>query len=684
MATKNSLVFESLRQDVKCPKSDSNPEGYKTIVDDISGGVYSGETLAILGPSGAGKTSLLNVLTLNATSPGANCYGKCLLNGKKMDQSMFVKHACFVEQLDSHRAFLTCAETISYALDFYATPGQDKEKLTRDLLDKLGLSVCKDTKVGNQFIQGLSGGQKKRLSLALALIKKPEIMYLDEPTSGLDAAASANVMQYVKELTKEYNIITVATIHQPSSNIYFSFDYAMLLSRGRLAYFGTPKNSIPYFKTIGYDMPEFSNPADFLLDCINAEFTSPEKVNEVLDAWSANVGGNSSKYGVDTNAMLSATSGTVVVASTDSNNSWFTEFGYLCKRQTYLACIDPMIYLGRAVGFLNACIFFAVIYVESRDRVQEQVLNRLWLSMWLCGVPTSFGVVAVFAFSEEFKSINKEVKNGMYRLSGYLTAAGLLQIPAMIILALCVTGIPAFAIGNMWAPNFVQIVAIYAVTLFGYECIARCFSVQFADPLIGMLAYMNTWFTSFVFAGVMIPEEQVIWPFRIFVYVLPLNWGIQTISYLDAIDAKYGDAWTCTSTSRTDCLFHYGEDGTRRYPGWTCSETENGGYNPLQCYGREGWQVLDSLGMNYGSITSTNYLGRNFGIIMAIAFAMWVVYIFAAYAVTMNVSSISDTTPPPSHVPELNVSVSKSPIKSGAAENQVAIEDEEKLPMNKL
>merc|ERR1719231_1760429 len=99
-----------------------------------------------------------------------------------------------------------------------------------------------------------------------------------------------------------------------------------------------------------------------------------------------------------------------------------------------------MIYLGRCIGFVFACTFFAVIYVESRNRVQEKILNRLWLSMWLTGVPTSFGVVAVFAFADEFKSICKEVKNGMYRLSGYLLSAFLIQIPAMFLLGLCAIG----------------------------------------------------------------------------------------------------------------------------------------------------------------------------------------------------------------------------------------------------
>lgn len=293
-----------------------------------------------------------------------------------------------------------------------------------------------------------------------------------------------------------------------------------------------------------------------------------------------------------------------------------------------------------------ACTFFAIIYIESRERSQEQVLNRLWLCMWLCGVPTSFGVVAVYAFAEEFKTINKEVKNGMYRLSTYLGAAFVLQIPAMVLLALCVVGIPGFAIGNMYAPNFGSIIAIYACILFSYECIARCFSVAFPNPLLGMLGYMNVWFTSFLFAGVMIPKDQVIWPFRVFVYILPLNWGISTLAYLDAIDATYTGAYACAAPERTDCLYHYTDTGVQLLPGWTCSVTAGGAYNPLQCYGYQGWQILDSLSMNYDSISSWNHVSRNFGIIIAIAITMWCMYCISAYKVVSNVSFIVNKEPP--------------------------------------
>ncbi len=652
MATgQNVFSFHDLRLDVKVfsdtmSKMTGNGET-RTIVDGVSGECKSGQTLAILGPSGAGKTSLLNILTLNATSPGAEAYGKCTLNGNQIDQSLFQKHCVFVEQLDNHRAFLTPRQALRYATDFYRpeASSEDKDKEVQELLVKLGLEVCAETPVGNLFMQGLSGGQKKRLSVALALVKRPEVLFLDEPTSGLDAAASSNVMKYISELAVEMNIIVIATIHQPSSAIYFAFDRIMVLSGGKTAFFGSPRGSVDYFKEIGYPVPELSNPAEHLLDVVNAEFTSPEKVASVLNAW-AGKSPLSTKYSGDLLSDVEKETTTAITTQQEVKLGKFAEFGFVLKRQAHLAMVDPMVYLGRAFGFLNACTFFAIIYIKSMDRTQDQVLNRLWLSMWFAGVPTSMGVVAVFAFAEEFATINKEVKNGMYSLSNYIFSVLALQVPAMWMLAIFAVAIPGFAIGNMWAPKFIEIISLYAALYFSYECIARCLSVAFPNPLLGMLTYLNIWFTSFLFAGVMIPADEVIWPFRIFVYVLPLFYSVKTVTYLDAIDATYKKAYFCDESVRSDCLFHFTSTGRKLYPGWTCSEVADGEYNPMACYGNEGWQALDSLGKSYASISSNDEVSQNFGWISLIAFAFFGMFVFFAYSKVGSVSKISSKPPP--------------------------------------
>jgi hypothetical protein len=255
-------------------------------------------------------------------------------------------------------------------------------------------------------------------------------------------------------------------------------------------------------------------------------------------------------------------------------------------------------------------------------------------------VPTSLGVVGVFAFNEEFKAIQKEVKNGMYTSWAFLLSASLLQLPMLFILSIFAVGIPGFAICGMWAPNFIPIICVYTCGYISYECVARALSVAFDNALLGMLSYLNIWFTSFLFAGLVIPEESVIWPFRVFFTILPLKWGIQTVAYLDIVDATYSGAYYCDTLVRNDCIVIPGES-----VGWTCAANPGDIYNPLQCYGHTGEQVLYSLSANFGAITMDNYVGRNFGIILAIGAFFQFFYIILAARKANKVSSISDTMP---------------------------------------
>ena len=213
------------------------------------------------------------------------------------------------------------------------------------------------------------------MSIALALLKKPAVLLLDEPTSGLDAAASAHVMGYIRDLAKSYNIIVIATIHQPSSQIYSSFDKVLLLSKGRTAYFGSPSGSVEYFKNVlNLPIPALSNPAEFVIDAINSEFTEEEKVNNILESWNDN---NNEK---DICYSISETLPNKNLAELTS----LLQLYYVFKRQCYIIVKDPMVYSGRAVMYLMMCIFFAVIYVHSRVRNQDQIFDRLWITIWYC------------------------------------------------------------------------------------------------------------------------------------------------------------------------------------------------------------------------------------------------------------------------------------------------------------
>jgi ABC-type multidrug transport system ATPase subunit len=190
-----SLTFHELSFTVKDRKS-KKP---KLLLDAVSGTAEPGHTLAILGPSGAGKTTLMNVLTLRAS--GGDASGSTRLGGKPLTHSLFRKTCFTVGQRDELWPTLTPREQLVFARRLAVAAGAEVEEGRVDeILKRMGLESCADTRVGHEMLPGggLSGGQKRRLSLALALLKRAICMFLDEPTSGLDAASRDDFRETAK------------------------------------------------------------------------------------------------------------------------------------------------------------------------------------------------------------------------------------------------------------------------------------------------------------------------------------------------------------------------------------------------------------------------------------------------------------------------------------------------------
>ena len=266
----------------------SNTKEWKYLLQNVSGELRGGTDVAIMGPSGAGKSTLLNLLTLVPST--ASIEGDIRLNGHLLTDSLFKRFCAYVPQEDYLWPFLTCREVIEFAADFCLELGAEERRNRIDnLISDLGLLSCQHTRCGNQFVQGLSGGQKRRLSLALALIKQPAVLFLDELTSGLDSYAAAEIMTVVRRVARAAGIVVICTIHQPSTRVYNEFDTVMLLSGGRVAYNGPAQRAVDYMaKATGRPPPDDLSPCEYMLEAINSDFGGPDKKAEVgrlLSAW---------------------------------------------------------------------------------------------------------------------------------------------------------------------------------------------------------------------------------------------------------------------------------------------------------------------------------------------------------------------------------------------------------------
>jgi hypothetical protein len=367
-------------------------------------------------------------------------------------------------------------------------------------------------------------------------------------------------MQTLKDMCKEFNLIAIATIHQPSTDVFLGFDEVMFLANGRTAYCGKTQDVAMYCDSIGKPLPAQRNPADWFIELINSEFAGREAVDEIVVHWG--------------NRHVQAVSEGLPRLEGGLRQSRWQVFTVL-SRQFLLAMRDPTLYLGRMAAMLIANCFFALIYWKARAYEQQYVTAKYYLIGWLIAVPTMLAVVVVFATNKEFHLVNKEIRNGLLQTTAYLVSTTFVNLPFMILLsffALIVPGIMADWSLIDIGPSILSL----SLTLWCFESMGQLFGVCFKNAMVGMLAMMFLWFCTFLFDGGFIKQDFILWPFDILVDILPLRWVYMSIAYTVFHDTVWEGA---VETNTSDV-------------GFVCP-----GVPMAWCSGRTGSQVLHTLSL---------------------------------------------------------------------------------------
>ena len=249
----------------------------------LSFSLHNGELLAIMGGSGTGKTTLLSLLNGTLTPQE----GTITINGHSISEPEAKNLIGYVPQDDLLIEELTVYQNLWFTakLCFEGMSDEEIDKRVIKTLKDLGLDAAKDLKVGSAINKYISGGQRKRLNIALELIREPAVLFLDEPTSGLSSADTEKVINLLKEQTYKGKLIVV-NIHQPSSDVYKLFDRLWLLDKGGYPVFdGNPIDAITYFK-------EAANYADAETSaCPTCGNVNPEIVLNIIDEKALNNSG---------------------------------------------------------------------------------------------------------------------------------------------------------------------------------------------------------------------------------------------------------------------------------------------------------------------------------------------------------------------------------------------------------
>ncbi|CUS12557.1 unnamed protein product [Tuber aestivum] len=280
------VVLDNVR--LKVEKPDIKIIGKKGLDFQILKGVSTrfepGKLNVIMGPSGSGKSSLLNLMArrLHSTvSTRYKCSGKMLFNGA-LPSDTVIRSLCSYVTQDDDALFpsLTVRETLHYAAQLRLPSSMSKSEKKRradDVISKMGLRDCADNPIGSEFLKGISGGEKRRVTIAVQILMEPKILLLDEPTSGLDAFTAASILGVLKGLAEEGRTI-ILTIHQSRSDLFKEFGNVMLLARGgHVVYSGRANRMLPYFSSLSHECPSTTNPADFALDLVTVDLQQSDR-----------------------------------------------------------------------------------------------------------------------------------------------------------------------------------------------------------------------------------------------------------------------------------------------------------------------------------------------------------------------------------------------------------------------
>ncbi|EKX42602.1 hypothetical protein GUITHDRAFT_111286 [Guillardia theta CCMP2712] len=434
-----TLSWKDLTYDVrvsrKNPQTGQSEVIDKRILDSISGIVRPGEMLAICGPSGGGKTTLLDAIAgrIDPNRKGRKFSGDVLVNGKVRDDT-FSMVASYVQQEYALQTPFTVKETMAYAADLLIphseSTREERRMRAENVIHVLGLDSCTNTIVGDVFRKGLSGGQLRRLSIAVELVRNPSILLLDEPTSGLDSAAAENIMGHLSHLAKMGTTV-VCTIHQPPSEVWANFDKFCLLSQGKCLYFGAASDSVDYFGRMGYPCPGLSNPADFFLRLANTDFEGHADIEAL-----------STGFKTQPEGMALATGLTRPIDHQvhphKKTNGFLVQLMILSHRAFFNNARNPGIFLVRLIMYIMLCAMIGFMFWDLQLGPSD-INSRITMLFYVAAFLVFMSVAVLPFFIVERAVFLRERANGWYMVPAYVLATFLMSLPGLFIISLVST-----------------------------------------------------------------------------------------------------------------------------------------------------------------------------------------------------------------------------------------------------
>ncbi|XP_052766024.1 ATP-binding cassette sub-family G member 5-like [Mya arenaria] len=406
---------------------------HKQVLNNVTLRLKSGEITAILGNSGSGKTSLLDVITCRSSG---KVTGGVYYNGARCTRDVIQNHATYVMQADRLLPNLTVRETLRYTASL-KLPGHTSnaviDRKVAQVITEMGLKEVADSRVGGHIIRGISGGEQRRVTIAIQLLKDPDMIFLDEPTSGLDSYTARYLVSNLRDLARRGKIVLL-TIHQPSSEIFTLLDNIGIMSRGEMVYCGAAENVVEYFTVLGYPCDKYTNPLDKYVDVASidrrdkdSEESSVKRVDSLVRAY------RNSRLHADTAAAITkytqGRSATWKKEQKDPGPSYPRVFITILNRMYRNLFRDRKDYVARLL-LLPLFFLFILIFLGRLKHNQKSIQDRVGLLYQSATVPPFMGIINSIPLFPCFRDLYfRESRDGLYGTATFLSAYSLHVLP---------------------------------------------------------------------------------------------------------------------------------------------------------------------------------------------------------------------------------------------------------------
>ncbi|ORZ21516.1 ABC-2 type transporter-domain-containing protein [Absidia repens] len=486
--------------------------GSRQLLNDIGGIVKPGHLTALMGSSGAGKTTLLDVLAKRKTIGKVD--GRMYMNGEVL-HSDFERVTGYCEQMDIHNPNATVREALQFSA-YLRQPAhvskKEKDEYVEQILDLLEMEPIGNSLIGDpQGMKGISVEERKRLTIGVELVAKPQLLFLDEPTSGLDAQSSYNIVRFIRKLA-DVGWPVLCTIHQPSATLFSYFDHLLLLVRGgRTAYYGPigedSKTMIDYFESHGgQKCSPSANPAEYILEVVGAG-TSGHALQDWGDVWEKSQ--ESKDLQNELEEIHSAVDPNLKRHPPTYSLNFLWQLWYVYQRLNVSWWRCPSYNVGR----LFKVAFIALISGFSFWKLGDSVVdmnNRLFCIFTTLMMANSLIVLGQPRFMEERQWFRREYASRYYGWAPFAIGTVLVELPYIVVFTALFMFCFYWTAGLQQGSDRIGYFFILFLVFLGFS-VSFGFLIASFSTTATMAAVINPFFSSILilFAGIIQPPNNM-------------------------------------------------------------------------------------------------------------------------------------------------------------------------------